>query len=78
MPEQSAARLRELGYAVAIHPLAVLAHAVLGAFTALCQLRGIKADPFLPSRPEAFFDSSGCGNGARSAASSSQRTERWA
>jgi 2-methylisocitrate lyase-like PEP mutase family enzyme len=55
-PEQSAARLQELGFAVAIHPSAVLAHAALGALTALCQLRGIKADPFLPSGPEEFFD----------------------
>ncbi len=55
-PEQSAARLQELGFAVAIHPSAVLAHAALGALTALCQLRGIKADPFVPSRPEEFFD----------------------
>lgn len=55
-PEQSAARLQELGFAVAIHPSAVLAHAALGALSALCQLRGIKPDPFLPSRPEEFFD----------------------
>jgi 2-methylisocitrate lyase-like PEP mutase family enzyme len=55
-PEQSAHRLQELGYAVAIHPSAVLAHAALGALTALCQLRGIDAGPFLPTRPEEFFN----------------------
>ena len=55
-PEQSAERLQELGFAVAIHPSAVLAHSALGALTALCQLRGIAIDEFLPSRPEEFFN----------------------
>jgi 2-methylisocitrate lyase-like PEP mutase family enzyme len=55
-PEQSAVRLQELGFAIAIHPSAALAHAALGALTALCQLRGIKPDQFLPSGPEEFFD----------------------
>jgi 2-methylisocitrate lyase-like PEP mutase family enzyme len=55
-PGQSAARLRELGFAIAIHPSAVLAQAALGALNALCQLRGIEPGPFLPSRPEEFFN----------------------
>ena len=55
-PEQSAERLQQLGFAVAIHPSAVLAHSALGALTALCQLRGIKPDEFLPTKPEEFFN----------------------
>ncbi|CDO06562.1 carboxyvinyl-carboxyphosphonate phosphorylmutase [Mycolicibacterium cosmeticum] len=55
-PEQSTQRLQQLGFAVAIHPSAVLAHSTLGTLTALCQLRGIDADEFLPSKPEEFFN----------------------
>lgn len=55
-PDQSAARLQELGYAVAIHPSALLAPAALGALTALCRLRGISPDEFVPSKPEEFFN----------------------
>lgn len=55
-PEQSAERLEELGFAVAIHPSAVLAHSALGALSALCQLRGIEVDEFLPTKPEDFFN----------------------
>lgn len=55
-PEQSAERLQQLGFAVAIHPSAVLAHSALGALTALCQLRGIEPDEFVPTRPEEFFN----------------------
>ncbi|CDP86264.1 MULTISPECIES: isocitrate lyase/PEP mutase family protein [Mycolicibacterium] len=55
-PGQSADRLQELGFAVAIHPSAVLAHSTLGTLTALCELRGISADEFLPSKPEEFFN----------------------
>ncbi|WP_042433342.1 isocitrate lyase/PEP mutase family protein [Streptacidiphilus anmyonensis] len=55
-PEQSAERLQELGFAVAIHPSAALAHSALGSLTALCRLRGITVDAFLPSRPEEFFN----------------------
>jgi 2-methylisocitrate lyase-like PEP mutase family enzyme len=55
-PEQSAERLQELGFAVAIHPSAVLAQAALGALNALCQLRGIKSEEFLPTTPEDFFN----------------------
>ncbi|MEN4475470.1 isocitrate lyase/phosphoenolpyruvate mutase family protein [Mycolicibacterium cosmeticum] len=55
-PEQSTQRLQQLGFAVAIHPSAVLAHSTLGALTVLCQLRGIDADEFLPTKPEEFFN----------------------
>jgi 2-methylisocitrate lyase-like PEP mutase family enzyme len=55
-PEQSAERLHQLGFAVAIHPSAVLAPAALGALTALCHLRGIAVEEFLPTKPEEFFN----------------------
>lgn len=55
-PEQSSARLAQLGYAIAIHPSVVLAHSGLGTLTALCQLRGIPVDEFLPTKPEEFFN----------------------
>jgi 2-methylisocitrate lyase-like PEP mutase family enzyme len=55
-PEQSTDRLQELGFAVAIHPSAVLGHAALGALTVLCQLRGISVEEFLPTKPEEFFN----------------------
>lgn len=55
-PDQSAGRLQELGFAVAIHPSVVLAHATLGALSSLCELRGIEVDPFVPAMPEDFFN----------------------
>lgn len=55
-PEQSAERLQQLGFAVAIHPSAVLAQATFGALTALCQLRHINVEDFVPSTPEGFFN----------------------
>lgn len=55
-PELSAARLQSLGFAVAIHPSALLVSAAVGALTSLCRLRGIEVDPVLPTKPEEFFD----------------------
>lgn len=55
-PEQSAERLHQLGFAVAIHPSAVLAQATVGALTALCGLRHVGVEDFLPNTPEEFFN----------------------
>jgi 2-methylisocitrate lyase-like PEP mutase family enzyme len=55
-PDQSAERLQQLGFAIVIHPLGVLAQSAIGALAALCQLRGIKPDEFLPTKPEEFFN----------------------
>ncbi|MGV0680480.1 isocitrate lyase/PEP mutase family protein [Mycolicibacterium fortuitum] len=55
-PAQSAERLQQLGFAVAIHPSAVLLQSTLGALTALCQLRGTDVEEFLPTKPEEFFN----------------------
>jgi 2-methylisocitrate lyase-like PEP mutase family enzyme len=54
-PLESSARLQELGYAIAIHPSAVLLHASRGMVTALCELNGQDAGQFLPTKPEEFF-----------------------
>ena len=55
-PDQSAERLQELGYTIAIHPSAVLGHVAMAALSSLCQLRGIKPDEFIPTKPEEFFN----------------------
>jgi 2-methylisocitrate lyase-like PEP mutase family enzyme len=55
-PDQSAERLQQLGFAVAIHPSAVLAQATIGALTALCQLRHIGVEDFVPTKPDEFFN----------------------
>lgn len=55
-PEQSAERLEQLGFAVAIHPSAVLAPATFGALDALCRLNGTDVADIAPSTPEGFFD----------------------
>jgi len=55
-PDQSAERLHQLGFAVAIHPSAVLAQATVGALTALCGLRHVGVEDFLPNTPEEFFN----------------------
>jgi 2-methylisocitrate lyase-like PEP mutase family enzyme len=55
-PLESSARLQELGYAIAIHPSAVLVHASRAMLTALCALNGENAGQFLPTKPEEFFN----------------------
>ncbi len=55
-PLESSARLQELGYAIAIHPSAVLTHASLGMLTALCALKGQDPGQFRPTKPEEFFN----------------------
>lgn len=55
-PIESSTRLQELGYAVAIHPSAVLGHAALGMLGALCDLVGTDAGQYLPTQPHEFFN----------------------
>jgi 2-methylisocitrate lyase-like PEP mutase family enzyme len=55
-PMQSAERLRELGYAIAIHPSALLAEAALSMLAALCRLSGTDIGPLLPAGPQDFFN----------------------
>jgi 2-methylisocitrate lyase-like PEP mutase family enzyme len=55
-PLESAARLQELGYAIAIHPGEPLARAVLGMLEGLCELNGGNVADYLPTRPAEFFN----------------------
>ncbi|WP_458316639.1 isocitrate lyase/PEP mutase family protein [Mycolicibacterium brisbanense] len=55
-PLQSAARLQELGYAVAIHPGNALARAAFAMLEAYCALNGSTAADFAPGTPADFFN----------------------
>jgi 2-methylisocitrate lyase-like PEP mutase family enzyme len=55
-PLESATRLQELGYAIAIHPSNPLARAVLGMLEGLCELNGGNVTDHLPTRPAEFFN----------------------
>ena len=55
-PLESATRLQELGYAIAIHPSNPLARAVLGMLEGLCELSGGNVTDHLPTRPAEFFN----------------------
>lgn len=55
-PLQSAARLQELGYAIAIHPSNLLAQATFGILQSLCELNGTDIAAHLPTSPADFFN----------------------
>jgi 2-methylisocitrate lyase-like PEP mutase family enzyme len=55
-PLESAARLQELGYAIAIHPSNLLMHATFGMLQSLCELNGSDAAAHLPTSPADFFN----------------------
>jgi 2-methylisocitrate lyase-like PEP mutase family enzyme len=55
-PLQSASRLQELGYAIAIHPSNLLVQATLGMLQSLCELNGTDATAHLPNSPGDFFN----------------------
>ncbi|MGE7438727.1 MULTISPECIES: isocitrate lyase/PEP mutase family protein [Kitasatospora] len=55
-PLESSARLQELGYAIAIHPSAVLGAAAFAMLGSLADLAGKDAGPFIPSGPAEFFN----------------------
>jgi 2-methylisocitrate lyase-like PEP mutase family enzyme len=55
-PLESATRLQELGYAIAIHPSNPLARAVLGMLEGLCELSGGNVADHLPTGPAEFFN----------------------
>lgn len=54
-PLESARRLGELGFAVAIHPSLPLGHAALAMLSGLAELAGREAAEFMPSSPAGFF-----------------------
>jgi 2-methylisocitrate lyase-like PEP mutase family enzyme len=55
-PIESAARLQELGYAIAIHPGMPLARAIAAMLEALCDFNGRTGAEFLPETPAEFFN----------------------
>jgi 2-methylisocitrate lyase-like PEP mutase family enzyme len=55
-PLESASRLQELGYAIAIHPSNLLAQAALGMLQSLCELNGSDMTAHLPASPADFFN----------------------
>ncbi len=55
-PLQSASRLQELGYAIAIHPGNLLMQATFGMLQSLCELNGTDISAHLPTTPGGFFN----------------------
>ncbi|MCV7412106.1 carboxyvinyl-carboxyphosphonate phosphorylmutase [Mycobacterium florentinum] len=55
-PLESASRLQELGYAIAIHPSNLLMQATFGMLQSLCQLNGTDVAAHLPTSPADFFN----------------------
>jgi 2-methylisocitrate lyase-like PEP mutase family enzyme len=55
-PLESASRLKELGFAIAIHPSNPLGRAVFGMLEGMCELTGGNVADHLPSRPAEFFN----------------------
>jgi 2-methylisocitrate lyase-like PEP mutase family enzyme len=55
-PLESASRLQELGYAIAIHPSNLLMQATFGMLQSLCQLNGSDITDHLPTSPADFFN----------------------
>jgi 2-methylisocitrate lyase-like PEP mutase family enzyme len=55
-PLQSTARLKELGYAIAIHPSNPLARATFAMLEGLCELNGGNPADFAPTTPADFFN----------------------
>lgn len=55
-PIESAARLQELGYAIAIHPSEPLGRATFAMLASLCALNGTDVAEFAPTGPADFFN----------------------
>src|SRR6201993_5602239 len=55
-PIESASRLQELGYAIAIHPGNLLAQVTFAMLQSLCELNGRDMAAHLPSKPADFFN----------------------
>jgi 2-methylisocitrate lyase-like PEP mutase family enzyme len=55
-PLESAQRLTELGYAIAIHPSDPLGRAVFAMLQGLCELNGTDPTALIPASPAEFFN----------------------
>lgn len=77
-PLQSAARLQELGYAIAIHPSNLLAQAALGMLQSLCELNGTDFTGHLPTTPADFFNLVGMAEWLERDAKYARKETSWA
>ena len=55
-PLESASRLQELGYAIAIHPANLLVQATFGMLKSLCELNGTDGAAHMGTTPADFFN----------------------
>ena len=76
-PLESSARLQELGFAIAIHPAAVLGAAAFAMLGSLADLAGKDAAPYVPSKPAEFFNLVGLAEWSE-IGERYRRTESWA
>lgn len=77
-PSQSAARLHELGYAIAIHPANLLLQATFGMLQSLCELNGTDITDHLPKTPADFFNIVGMAEWLERDARYARKDASWA
>ncbi|OBH86231.1 isocitrate lyase/PEP mutase family protein [Mycobacterium scrofulaceum] len=77
-PLQSAARLHELGYAIAIHPANLLLQATFGMLQGLCELNGTDITDHLPKTPADFFNIVGLAEWLERDARYARKDPSWA
>jgi hypothetical protein len=77
-PLESASRLQELGYAIAIHPSNLLMQATFGMLQGLCQLNGTDLAAHLPSSPADFFNLVGMAEWLELDAEHARKETSWA
>jgi 2-methylisocitrate lyase-like PEP mutase family enzyme len=77
-PLESASRLQELGYAIAIHPSNLLTSATFGMLQSLCELNGTDIAPHLPTSPAEFFNLVGMAEWLRADAKYARKDASWA
>lgn len=77
-PLQSAARLQELGYAIAIHPANLLLPAAFGMLQSLCELNGTDITDHLPKTPTDFFNMVGLAEWLERDARYARKDPSWA
>jgi len=77
-PLESASRLQELGYAIAIHPSNLLMQATFGMLQSLCELNGSDIAAHLPTTPADFFNLVGMGQWLELDAKYPRKDPSWA
>jgi 2-methylisocitrate lyase-like PEP mutase family enzyme len=77
-PLESASRLQELGYAIAIHPSNLLTRATFGMLQSLCELNGSDVAAHLPTTPADFFNLVGMGQWLELDARYAHKDPSWA